>query len=400
MEHRKKLGWKGLLLILTCIFCIYKMDQIALETDSHQSSAAPKPSLSLLDMHSLVENVEQHDVSSIKDITFENSEGPRTWITMGLCWSANAQVHGKENFPYKEAAPLSSQLWMKITPAKVIMQIVYSEPEISDELKEYKKKLESYGAVVFLVPTGPDIKCVLKSQMIRLLAFALPFIQDDDILVTADVDAFVMTPDTYKPLLLPGRQIWLYRYAFTLGTGSTFMMPFIGIRASVWRNILEYDLSMDQPEKGRLGNGLPKMIEEYGTKMSFKESYTWDIDQHILSHAILKSGICSLPKDNKLWKELNLEPNEFDDSKTCWHGSGIYEDCNNVLWSRNMFIRYSGGNCKWWHFYPTETYANLRSKFQEIMDGEAESPLLQNLIQGAKDLQMKKLGGDLISKLL
>ena len=68
--------------------------------------------------------------------------------------------------------------------------------------------------------------------MIRLLAFALPFIRDDDILVTADVDAFVMTPDTYKPLLLPGRQIWLYRYAFTLGTGSTFMMPFIGIRVS------------------------------------------------------------------------------------------------------------------------------------------------------------------------
>ena len=107
--------------------------------------SAPKPSLSLLDMHSLVENVEQHDVSSIKDITFENSEGPRTWITMGLCWSANAQVHGKEKFPYKDAAPLSSQLWMKITPAKVIMQIVYSESEISDELKEYKKELERYA---------------------------------------------------------------------------------------------------------------------------------------------------------------------------------------------------------------------------------------------------------------
>jgi hypothetical protein len=65
---------------------------------------------------------------------------------------------------------------------------------------------------------------------------------------------------------------------------------------------------MDQPDKGLLGNGLPKMIEDYGTKMSFSESYTWDIDQHILSHAILSSGICSLPGDNKLWKELNIEP--------------------------------------------------------------------------------------------
>ena len=65
---------------------------------------------------------------------------------------------------------------------------------------------------------------------------------------------------------------------------------------------------MDQPDKGLLGNGLPKMIEDYGTKMSFSESYTWDIDQHILSHAILSSGLCSLPGDNKLWKELNIEP--------------------------------------------------------------------------------------------
>ena len=55
----------------------------------------------MLDIHSLAVNEEHHDVSNIKEITFENSEGPRTWITMGLCWSANAQVHGKENFPYK-----------------------------------------------------------------------------------------------------------------------------------------------------------------------------------------------------------------------------------------------------------------------------------------------------------
>ncbi len=89
-------------------------------------------------------------------------------------------------------------------------------------------------------------------------------------------------------------------------------------------------------------------------------SYTWDVDQHIVSHAILKSGVCSLPTGNKLWKEVNLEPKSgktkrihmvlfllncflgprpVDDSETCWHGSGVYEDCNNKLWSRNVLIR-------------------------------------------------------------
>ena len=152
------------------------------------------------------------------------------------------------------------------------------------------------------------MKCVLKSQLIRLLAYLLPFVRDNDIIVTADVDAFVMTPDIYKPLLLSGRQIWLYRYAFTIGSGATFMMPFIGIRANVWKDILDYNAQDDLPEKGLLGYGLPNMVTEYGKKMNFSDSYTWDIDQHILSHAILNSGICSLPRDNGLWKELNTKP--------------------------------------------------------------------------------------------
>ena len=51
------------------------------------------------------------------------------------------------------------------------------------------------------------------------------------------------------------------------------MMPFIGIRASVWRNMFKnYDLSQDQPEKGLLGNGLPKMIEFYREKLQNYDS--------------------------------------------------------------------------------------------------------------------------------
>ena len=163
---------------------------------------------------------------------------------------------------------------MKITPAKVIVQIVYSEDKVSDELNEYKKDLESYGAVVFLVRTGNDMKCVLKSQIIRVLAYLLPFIKPNDTIVTADVDAFIMTPDIYKPLLLPNRKIWLYRYAFTLGSGSTFMMPFIGAKAHVWREMLEYDATEDYPDQGILGNNIPKMIQTYSKKMNFSENNT------------------------------------------------------------------------------------------------------------------------------
>ena len=76
-------------------------------------------------------------------------------------------------------------------------------------------------------------------------------------------------------------------------------------------------------------------------------------------------------------------------------GSGIYEDCNNVLWSRNILIRYKAGQCFWWHFYPTETYAELRSKFQEIMAGQSENPLVSNILNAAKKIQRKTFGQEL-----
>ena len=126
----------------------------------------------------------------------------KVWITMSVCWSSNAKVHGKQNFPYKKAVLFSSQLWMKFTPAKVILQVVYSENEISNELKNYKKELENLGVIVYLIKTGSGIKCVLKSQLIRILAYLLPFIKSNDIIVTADVDAFIMTLDIYKPFQL------------------------------------------------------------------------------------------------------------------------------------------------------------------------------------------------------
>ena len=104
------------------------------------------------------------------------------------------------------------------------------------------------------------------------------------------------------------KKIWLYRYALTLDSGSTFMMPFIGARAHVWNEMLDYNSSNDTPENYILGNGLPEMIKNYGKRMNFSDNYTWNIDQHIVSYGILNSGYCTLPSKNKLWQELNLKP--------------------------------------------------------------------------------------------
>lgn len=390
-------AFKTMCILCVCVVFVYKIQEVALDRmeDLGRELVPPRPVLSTYDVHSL--SIHDEDKEEVEDdVGLDTEHKTQVWITMGLCWSANAQVHGKEKFPYKDAAPLSSQLWMKLTNAKVLLQIVYSEPQVSEDLLHYKKEMESYGALVKLVPTGNELKCVLKSQLIRVLAFLLPEIKPWDIIITADVDAFIMTPDIVLPLKLPGKKIWLYRYAFTLGTGSTFMMPFIGAISDVWRNMIDYDATQDDPANGLLGNNLAKMVDTYSAKMNFSDTYTWDIDQHIVSNGILNSNLCSLPGDNKLWTELHIKPNVFDDRMTCWHGSGIYEDCNNVLWSRNIMIRYKGDNCKWWHFYPQETYANLRAKFHEILNGQSENGIVTNILSAAKNMQKKTFGRVLV----
>ena len=65
---------------------------------------------------------------------------PALWATMGLCWSSNTEYHDKKNFPYREAAPLSIQLWRRIAKARVILQIVYSEESVPSGLGRYKGK--------------------------------------------------------------------------------------------------------------------------------------------------------------------------------------------------------------------------------------------------------------------
>ena len=70
------------------------------------------------------QNLPQIVPQNLPQIVPQNDTVPSvTWITMGLCWSGNAQILGKNKFPYKEAVPLSIQLWNKFTPAKVLLYI-------------------------------------------------------------------------------------------------------------------------------------------------------------------------------------------------------------------------------------------------------------------------------------
>lgn len=192
--HSRSFLLNTLLLLCGCTFCIYQLQEVALEraSDLNRDHYRP-PILSAYqisheeedevdakteprnELSSHRSNVIEDDIDAKNTTTTTSTKKKsKIWITMALCWSNNTHYHGKNNFPYKAAAPLSSRLWMRLTPAKVILQIVYAEDEISDELKEYKRDLEWHGATVKLVKADESMTCVLKAQLIRLLAFQMP----------------------------------------------------------------------------------------------------------------------------------------------------------------------------------------------------------------------------------
>ena len=91
----------------------------------------------------------------------------------------------------------------------------------------------------------------------------------------------------------------LYRYELSYFTGYTFMMQFMAMRARTWRDILGR----------REGEGLSEFVARHRAAMpELSGNYTWDLDQHIATRAILGSGLCSVPGDSKLWREVNLKP--------------------------------------------------------------------------------------------
>ena len=166
-------------LLCGCVFIIFEIQSSFFDKSSKFNLPAPAPYTSNeIEVHQLPQYKFNENDKGVKNywlVGGKNIEIPRMWITMGLCWSSNTQYWGKEHFPYKESAPLSAQLWMRLSSSvKVILHVVYSEPEPPQDLIEYKKKLEGFGVIVKLVPKASQLKCVLEAQLIRIVAYLLP----------------------------------------------------------------------------------------------------------------------------------------------------------------------------------------------------------------------------------
>ena len=134
-----------------------------------------------------------------------------------------------------------------------------------------------------------------------------PDIRDEDIVITADVDAFIMTPDILLPLTNASSvSVWVWRYELSYASSYTFMMPFIGARSKTWQEIIWYNGS------------LADTVHHYKNLLNIsQEADFWDTDQDIVSYAIITKRKCSLQKSNNVWAKLNLPPRPFQGTQNC-----------------------------------------------------------------------------------
>jgi len=288
---------------------------------------------------------------------------PKIWLSMAVCFSSNTGFHSKAKFPYTLSARLAGKLWLNMTDVRTIIQVIYETKDAESEaLSRYVKELVSDGNhVVTAIDTG-DMPCSLRSQLQRMFVpeSAFGLVSEDDLVVTSDVDTFVMRPDIFEELLEPQNldKISILQYDNTIEYETTFAMVFISMQYWLWRELLNDEWTPEGViERHRSGLGLGNY-----------SGYTWDWDQKLLSRMILESGLCTVPGENKIWEMVRLAPppTAFDDSKTCFHGFKKWTDCQ----SNKGPKKHPSGVCSRYHFHPEDTEQEVKRVFNAIISGK------------------------------
>jgi len=176
-----------------------------------------------------------------------------------------------------------------------------------------------------------------------------PAVADTDIVISVDINLFVMTPEIIRPLISsPDMVAWIMDVGLPnnyTNKGNywpkTFALGFMAMRAASWREITGYNGSIE---------GLVRHYREEGMALHRSNpEKDWYTDQLIITWALLSSKVCTVPARSKLWEMpgIQFDP-ALDDSKTCFHGIEA-KSCN----IRRSTIRQG---CKWWHFFANQGF--------------------------------------------
>jgi len=237
--------------------------------------------------------------------------------------------------------------------ARVIVTLVVEEgDDDDDDVRVLQNILTKVGAVVHIMEKEDNITCVLMAQTARMLAYNLPMVSDDDLIMMADTDMFPTDEQFLKPLH-QSYQVWIYWWEAVVFLNESFPMSMLAMKAKTWSTLLNFSTTV--LELSKLPGSKRRVFTEEGDTMD-----TWEVDQSVTTTAILQAGLCSAPA---LAAKLGLTtlPTTKDkdmarDQARCWHGQG-WGQCRASLGMQH----YPGmPGCTWWHaLLPAQLLARI-----------------------------------------
>ena len=174
-----------------------------------------------------VYNEPEHKFENNKQNISSITSKRQIWISMALCFSKNTHMYRKTNYPYAQVTPLAILLWNYFFPEiRIILYLIYDQYELKETRKLYEETLKQTNVEVRWVKEG-DLDCVTTSQLIRMWAFQESMINDTDIIITVDVNLFVVSQKILDPIYkYPNKKVWVFGWHDTsyieTGVGETF----------------------------------------------------------------------------------------------------------------------------------------------------------------------------------
>ena len=174
-----------------------------------------------------VSNEPEHEFTNNKQNISNISPKRQIWISMALCFSKNTHMYRKKKYPYAQVTPLAILLWNYFfQDIRIILYLIYDKYELKETRKLYEETLKQTNVEIRWVEEG-DLDCVTTSQLIRMWAFKEPMIKESDIIVTVDVNLFVVSPKILEPIYkYPDKKVWVFGWHDTSyiesGVGETF----------------------------------------------------------------------------------------------------------------------------------------------------------------------------------
>jgi hypothetical protein len=196
------------------------------------------------------------------------------------------------NSRYAHLLPQTVFLWKCRVGFIPLVLYIQRQPAPGMAPPQSEKDLSTFaGAPVHVIEISSKFSDVTASQIIRLFAAFLPFVDDEDYLLTTDVDiwpvngTFWRTSPTYNSVFLFNYQC-CGLFKFRNIVFPHYPMHSATMPAKVWRQMIRL-IAPNIPSQSNIYTYMTDVLKSVFYAYSRSGGYWWNLDEMILSYGVL-----------------------------------------------------------------------------------------------------------------